>query len=69
MAITTTLQNVAAMILPFVGIAISRMIGIGPTLIVGSILFMLGAAMYTILPVRVPDTPRAVEAEPVSAEG
>lgn len=58
MAIYITIMNMGAFICPFIGIALSRQFGLGPTLIGMGLFWFLGASLFILLPLRVPDTPR-----------
>lgn len=58
MAIYITLMNVGAFVCPFIGVALSRHFGLGPTLIGAGLFWFLGASMFRLLPPRVPDTPQ-----------
>ncbi|MCC7354093.1 MAG: MFS transporter [Anaerolineae bacterium] len=58
MATYITIMNAGAFVCPFIGIALSRQFGLGPTLIGMGIFWFFGSSLFTLLPLRVPDTPR-----------
>lgn len=51
-ALYSMVMNIGAFACPLVGVAIANAIGILPTLLIGGVLRVLGAAMFYILPVK-----------------
>lgn len=58
MAVHITLMNIGAFVCPFIGVALARHFGLGPTLIGAGLFWFLGASTFRLLPPRVPDTPQ-----------
>ncbi|MHB9031529.1 MAG: MFS transporter [Anaerolineae bacterium] len=62
-ALYSALMNVGAFIAPLIGVAVANTIGIIPTLLIGGILRVLGAAMFYLMPIR----PAVEEPNPIPA--
>ena len=55
----SVIMNAGAFVAPLVGVALADQIGIVPVLIIGGIMRFLGALLFTLRPVRVPDSTAA----------
>ncbi len=52
LAIFTTVMNVGAFVFPMVGVALASRFGVSQAMLVGAAIWLVGAALFTILPVR-----------------
>ncbi len=59
-ALYSMAMNVAAFVMPIVGVQLSEMIGLVPTLLVGGAVRVVGAALFYLRPIKEDMSPRAL---------